>query len=65
MSTRKQEQSGLGLEGQQAAVMGFAQNEDARVLATYTEAETGKNAARPALAERISPVISVPGSRGK
>lgn len=54
VSTRKQEASGLGLEGQQAAVMGFAQNQDACVLATYTEVETGKNAARPALAKAIA-----------
>ena len=54
VSTRKQEQSGLGLEGQQAAVSDFAQSQGAGVLAAYTEVETGKRADRPALAKAIA-----------
>lgn len=51
MSTQKQGQSGLGLEGQQAAVEAFA---GANVIATYTEIETGTNKrARPQLAKAV------------
>jgi DNA invertase Pin-like site-specific DNA recombinase len=54
VSTRKQEQSGLGLEGQQAAVTEFADRQCTAVLATYTEVETGKRADRPQLAKAIA-----------
>lgn len=54
VSTRKQERSGLGLEGQKAAVATFAGSNGARVLAEYTEVESGKRADRPALAKAIA-----------
>jgi DNA invertase Pin-like site-specific DNA recombinase len=54
VSTRKQEKSGLGLEGQKAAVTEFVDRQCARVLATYTETETGKRADRPELAKAIA-----------
>lgn len=54
VSTRKQEKSGLGLEGQQAAVSEFALRQCAQVLAQYTEVETGKRADRPELAKAIA-----------
>jgi DNA invertase Pin-like site-specific DNA recombinase len=54
VSTRKQERSGLGLEGQKAAVASFAGSNGARVLAEYTEVESGKRADRPALAKAIA-----------
>jgi DNA invertase Pin-like site-specific DNA recombinase len=54
VSTRKQEQSSLGLEGQQAAVTSFADRQCTAVLATYTETETGKRADRPELAKAIA-----------
>lgn len=53
VSTKKQGQSGLGLEGQQAAVEAFANQENAKILQAYTEVETGKRADRPALAQAI------------
>ena len=42
VSTQKQKRSGLGLEGQQAAVNEYARRDHGRVLAAYTEVETGK-----------------------
>jgi len=54
VSTRKQERSGLGLEGQKAAVASFAGSNGVRVLAEYTEVETGKRADRPELAKAIA-----------
>lgn len=43
VSTAKQGQSGLGLEGQKAAVKNFTDNCDNCILAEYTEVETGTN----------------------
>ncbi len=54
VSTRKQERSGLGLEGQKAAVDSFAGSHGSRVLAEYKEVETGKRADRPELAKAIA-----------
>jgi len=53
-STRKQELSGLDLEGQKAAVTQFAGSRGVDVLAEYTEVETGRISARPQLAKAIS-----------
>lgn len=52
VSTRKQERSGLGLEGQQAAVQAFAASR--KILASYTEVETGKRADRPELPKALA-----------
>jgi DNA invertase Pin-like site-specific DNA recombinase len=49
VSTAKQGKSGLGLEGQQAAVKTFAKTNGVTVLAAYTEVETGKDNSRPEL----------------
>ena len=54
VSTRKQEQSGLGLEAQQAEVWSYANQNDGGILAEYTEVETGKRADRPELAKAIA-----------
>ena len=54
VSTKKQERSGLGLEGQKAAVAHFVGCQGAEVLAEYTEVETGKRSDRPALAKAIA-----------
>jgi DNA invertase Pin-like site-specific DNA recombinase len=54
VSTKKQGNSGLGLEGQRAAVEGYARQTGARVAAWYTEVETGKRADRPDLARALS-----------
>jgi DNA invertase Pin-like site-specific DNA recombinase len=44
VSTKKQEDSGLGLEAQRAAVIAFAKAEGFEVTAEYTEIESGKGA---------------------
>ena len=49
VSTKKQGRSGLGLEGQMAAVAEHARRNDANVLREYTEIESGKKTDRPAL----------------
>ena len=58
VSTEKQGRSGLGLEAQEAAVQGFlaAQGADAKLLATYTEVESGTNGLsdRPELRKAIA-----------
>lgn len=54
VSTRKQEQSGLGLEGQRAEIQGFTGQHGGEILAEYTEVETGNRADRPELAKAIA-----------
>jgi len=54
VSTAKQGRSGLGLEGQQAAVEAFVARRGCEVLATYTEIESGKKADRPQLAKALA-----------
>jgi DNA invertase Pin-like site-specific DNA recombinase len=54
VSTIKQGRSGLGLEGQQAAVEEFARRTGARTIASYTEVESGKRADRPELAKALA-----------
>lgn len=54
VSTRKQAGSGLGLDAQQAAVLGYAKTRNAELLAEYIEVETGKRADRPRLAEALA-----------
>jgi DNA invertase Pin-like site-specific DNA recombinase len=49
VSTKQQGQSGLGLEGQAAAVDGYAAQTGKPIVARYTEVETGKIADRPEL----------------
>jgi DNA invertase Pin-like site-specific DNA recombinase len=44
VSTKKQGESGLGLEGQQEAVRAFAGEKNATIIRHYTEIETGKSA---------------------
>lgn len=54
VSTAKQGRSGLGLEGQQAAVEAFVARRGCSVLATYTEVESGKRSDRPELAKALA-----------
>jgi DNA invertase Pin-like site-specific DNA recombinase len=54
VSTDKQERSGLGLEGQEAAVKKHAEIHGAEILRGYTEVETGKRSDRPQLAEALA-----------
>jgi DNA invertase Pin-like site-specific DNA recombinase len=54
VSTKKQGQSGLGLEAQRAAVAEYAEREGLRVAAEYVEVESGKKSARPELAKALN-----------
>ena len=54
VSTAKQGRSGLGLEGQEAAVAAFVQTRGCHVLARYQEIESGKRADRPQLAKALA-----------
>jgi DNA invertase Pin-like site-specific DNA recombinase len=53
VSTAKQGESGLGLEGQRAAVEAYARQSGNRVAGWYTEVESGKRADRPELARAV------------
>lgn len=55
VSTRQQGESGLGLEGQEAAVDAYARGRGAEILRAYREVESGKRADnRPELARAIA-----------
>ena len=54
VSTKAQGDSGLGLEGQTAAVEAYAAREGAEILRAYQEVETGKRADRPELLKAIA-----------
>jgi len=54
VSTRKQGDSGLGLEGQQTAVEAYAKATGGRIVATYREVESGKLAERPELLKALA-----------
>jgi len=53
VSTDKQGQSGLGLEAQTKAVHDYLNGGDWQLVAEFTETESGKNSARPQLAEAL------------
>jgi DNA invertase Pin-like site-specific DNA recombinase len=53
VSTAKQGRSGLGLEGQRAAVQQYLNGGDWNLLAEFTEVESGKRADRPELARAM------------
>ena len=53
VSTARQGLSGLGLEAQRQAIVGFAASRGAEVLARFTEVESGKNPNRPELTAAI------------
>jgi DNA invertase Pin-like site-specific DNA recombinase len=54
VSTRRQGESGLGLDGQRAAVEEYARRNGATIVAAYTEIESGKRADRPELAAAVA-----------
>lgn len=54
VSTRKQGESGLGLEAQKKAVSDFLGGRKAEVVAEVTEIESGKRADRPQLTRALS-----------
>lgn len=53
VSTARQGRSGLGLEAQREAAQGYLRSHGARLLAEYTEIETGKRNDRPELQRAI------------
>ena len=58
VSTEKQGRNGLSLEAQELAVQRFmdSQGDDAKLLATYVEVESGKRVDRPELAKAMEHV---------
>jgi DNA invertase Pin-like site-specific DNA recombinase len=54
VSTKRQGESGLGLEAQKTAVEAYAKATGATIAATFTEIESGKLADRPELAKAIA-----------
>lgn len=54
VSTTRQGASGLGLEGQEAAVTGYAGTIGGTLLRAYTEIETGKKSDRPELVKALA-----------
>ena len=54
VSTKQQGESGLGLDGQKAAVVGYAQQNRADIVREYVEVESGRNSDRKELARALS-----------
>lgn len=54
VSTQKQGKSGLGLEAQQAALEAFGKQQNASIVAVYTEVESGKTSDRQQLLKAIA-----------
>lgn len=54
VSTRRQGQSGLGLDAQRAAAAAYAASVRGRIVAEYTETESGKRSDRPQLAAAVA-----------
>ena len=54
VSTDRQERSGLGLEAQRSAVLDFINGNGDKLIAEYTEIESGKRNDRPELQRAIS-----------
>lgn len=54
VSTKKQERSGLGLQGQEAAVEEHCRQNGGKLVCRYVETESGKNKGRPELAKAIA-----------
>ena len=53
VSTRRQGESGLGLDGQKSAVETFAKQHAASIIGSYVEVESGKKSDRPVLAQAL------------
>jgi DNA invertase Pin-like site-specific DNA recombinase len=54
VSTKRQGESGLGLEAQQFTVQDFARNGQHEIIAAYHEVETGKKSDRPELTRALA-----------
>ncbi len=53
VSTKRQGESGLGLEAQQAAISAYAATNAAQIVAAFTEVESGRKNDRPELAKAM------------
>ena len=54
VSTARQGKSGLGLDAQRETVRAYADRHGAKIIAEYTEVESGKNSDRPELHKAIA-----------
>jgi DNA invertase Pin-like site-specific DNA recombinase len=54
VSTKRQGQSGLGIEAQKATVRSLISANGNKLIAEFTEVESGKNVARPKVAEALA-----------
>lgn len=54
VSTDRQGQSGLGLEGQEQALQAFARQSGGKILKSFKEVESGKRKDRPELAKALA-----------
>jgi DNA invertase Pin-like site-specific DNA recombinase len=54
VSTSKQGSSGLGIEAQRAAVISYLNGGDWRIIAEFTEVESGRRSDRPALEQALA-----------
>lgn len=62
VSTKKQEESGLGLKAQQITVKKFARENKAKIIASYKEAESGRDCERPELTKALAHARLVKGT---
>jgi DNA invertase Pin-like site-specific DNA recombinase len=53
VSTKRQGESGLGLEAQRAAAQAYVREHNGEIIAEYQEVETGKNCQRPELLKAV------------
>lgn len=53
VSTAKQGQSGLGLDAQRSAIEEYSRRQNARLMKTFIEVESGKNNERPELSKAL------------
>ncbi len=63
VSTARQGASGLGLEAQRQAIDGFVAQRGGRLIARFTEVESGRNPDRPELEDRRCTSPRSPGRR--
>jgi DNA invertase Pin-like site-specific DNA recombinase len=54
VSTKKQGESGLGLEGQRSSIGDYVSGQNGKLIAEYVEVETGKSKDRPELLRAIA-----------
>lgn len=54
VSTGKQGRSGLGLEGQEAAIRSYVESAGGELVRIYEEVESGKDGSRPVLTEAVA-----------